>query len=249
MKPYYEDTRAGIVIYCGDCREILPTLPKMDLVLTDPPFAQETHMGARTGGGDCVLVDFASITAQELIDYLLLIRAKCEKWHVFFADWRHMLPLEQQRDIDLELVRFGVWVKPNGMPQYSGDRPATGWEAIAFMHPHGQKIWNGGGRTSVFSCNFEQKDRQHPTQKPMHLVGQLIGLFSNYGDLILDPFMGSGTTLRAAKDLGRRAIGIEIEEKYCQIAAKRLEQECLPLSIERPAVPATQDVMALAERG
>ena len=65
----------------------------------------------------------------------------------------------------------------------------------------------------------------HRTQKPLSLVKQLAAAFTNQGDMILDPFMGSGTTLRAAKDLGRKAIGIEIEEKYCEIAAKRMAQE------------------------
>lgn len=70
---------------------------------------------------------------------------------------------------------------------------------------------------------------QHPTTKPLGLVSRFVSLFSEAGETILDPFMGSGTTLRAAKDLGRKAIGIEIEERYCEIAARRLEQEVLAL--------------------
>jgi len=71
--------------------------------------------------------------------------------------------------------------------------------------------------------------RKHPTQKPMSLFRWCIQLDKKTPKIVLDPFMGSGTTLRAAKDLGRKAIGIEIEEKYCEIAAKRLRQEVLPL--------------------
>jgi len=96
--------------------------------------------------------------------------------------------------------------------------------------------WNGGGRHGVFVCPKIQG--QHLTQKPLKLVSELVDLFSNSGDVILDPFMGSGTTLRAAKDLGRRAIGIEIEEKYCKIAVERLSQEMLPM-----AVPDVQEVL------
>lgn len=85
--------------------------------------------------------------------------------------------------------------------------------------------WHGGGRSAVFTCN--KVNSEHPTGKPLRLITQLVTLFSDPGELILDPFMGSGTTLRAAKDLGRRAIGIEIEERYCEIAVKRLAQEVL----------------------
>lgn len=221
MTLYYQDNL--VTLYHGDCREVLPSLGKVDLVLTDPPFAEETHKGARTGAADRVLVDFNSITSDQLLEYLSLCRQVCSRWIVSFLDWRHMLPLERQTAIDLELIRFGVWVKPNGMPQYSGDRPATGWEGIAFLHPKGKKVWNGGGRTSVFSYNFEQHNREHPTQKPIGLILELLNLFSNTGDIVLDPFMGSGTSVYGAKELGRRAIGIEVEERYCELAARRCE--------------------------
>jgi adenine-specific DNA-methyltransferase len=74
-----------------------------------------------------------------------------------------------------------------------------------------------------------ERERNHPAQKPEALMGQIVGISSRHGDLILDPFMGSGTTLVSAKRYGRRAIGIELEEKYCEIAAKRLAQGALPM--------------------
>jgi site-specific DNA-methyltransferase (adenine-specific) len=129
--------------------------------------------------------------------------------------------------------RTCVWVKPDGMPQFSGDRPGMGYESLVAMHAPGRSAWNGGGRHGVFtlpkSAGTGGYAQEHPTTKPVPLLGLLIRLFSDENDLILDPFMGSGTTLRAAKDLGRRAIGIEIEERYCEIAARRLEQEVLAL--------------------
>lgn len=74
-----------------------------------------------------------------------------------------------------------------------------------------------------------EQSREHPTQKPLSLMSHILRVSSRHGELVLDPFMGSGTTLRAAKDLGRRAIGIEREEKYCEVAARRMGQEVLPL--------------------
>jgi len=225
VKPYYQQD--GITIYHGDCRDLCHAgLIKPSLIVTDPPFDAITHAGARTGSADRVLVDFASVTQEELLEYFKLLATVCSGWQIAFVDWRHVGYLEAHLPKDvLELVRFGVWVKPNGMPQYSGDRPAMGWEAIAFMHPPGKKKWNGGGRSSVFTCNFEQDGRVHPTQKPLPLVGELLNLFANPGDLVFDPFMGSGTTLMAAKLRGINAIGCEIDESHCEAAASRLAQQ------------------------
>lgn len=130
----------------------------------------------------------------------------------------------------MEYIRTGAWVKVAPVPQFSGDRPAAGFEAITILHPRGKKTWNGGGTAAVWEClahGGERDIRYHKAQKPLELIRTLISLFSEAHELVLDPFMGSGTTLRAAKDLGRRATGIEIEEKYCEIAVKRLAQEVL----------------------
>ena len=124
-------------------------------------------------------------------------------------------------------MRLGVWLKPDGAPQFTGDRPGTGWEAVAFLHRDGARLrWSGKGRHGVWTHN--KVNGAHPTTKPLPLVQDWVRLFSD-GGTILDPFAGSGTTLVAAKRLGRKAIGIEIEEKYCAIAARRLAQEVLAL--------------------
>ena len=96
----------------------------------------------------------------------------------------------------------------------------------------GRSAWNGGGKHGVFIFNKGENGgirNEHETQKPLKLIKELAELFSNAGQTILDPFMGSGTTLRAAKDLGRKCIGIEISREYCDIAIRRLQQEVLPL--------------------
>jgi site-specific DNA-methyltransferase (adenine-specific) len=216
MNPYYEE--AGITIYHGDCREILPTL-KVDVCITDPPYSEVTHAGARTANSLASSeIDFASIGQDRFTSDIIKISEQVKRWTVLTCDWRHAFMLE---DLEL-LVRLGVWVKPNGAPQFTGDRPATGWEAVAVLHAAGKKRWNGGGSRAVWTFNVEHG--QHPTQKPLALVKAWVRDFSDEGETILDPFMGSGTTLVAAKDLGRKAIGIELEEKYCEIAANRLRQ-------------------------
>ena len=96
------------------------------------------------------------------------------------------------------------------------------------LHPPGKKRWNGGGHPNN---HFDDTDRvtPHPTSKPLSMFRTFVERFTDQGELILDPYMGSGTTLRAAKDLGRQAIGIELNERYCEIAAKRCAQEVLDL--------------------
>ena len=220
-QPYYQDE--SVTIYNADCREVLPTLDTVDLVLTDPPYDTQTHNGALLENR----IDFSPIgNVEEIVQAFLLI---CNKWCVVFCS---LELLGQYRQASAEnWVRSGVWDRVANMPQMSGDRPAQGAEGIAIFHPPGKKQWNGGGSAAIYRYLVERGHKQHPTQKPVMLFRKLVSLFSNAEDAILDPFMGSGTTLRAAKDLNRKAIGIEIEERYCEIAAQRMSQLVMPLQI------------------
>lgn len=186
MKPYYE--HAGITIYHGDCREVMPDVSGADLVLTDPPYPDNDRV---------IWTDFA-----EVVGVLPVVRS--------FVFWDASAPFE------LPYTARHIWHKPNG-------QSSKQYECVYELH--------GGKPCKVFRIaailpNYIQYAAEcvdHPTQKPLKLIRRLIGKAA----CILDPFMGSGTTLVAAKDLGRRAIGIEIEERYCEIAAKRLSQEVL----------------------
>jgi site-specific DNA-methyltransferase (adenine-specific) len=224
MQPYYQDD--ACTIYHGDCREILPQLGQVDHVITDPPYSERTHKGARTrsgeGGGE-VLISFAHIEFDALRS--LLDSIDVSRWVVMTCDLLHAAQLMISPPNNLEFVRLGVWVKPNPTPQFTGDRPAQGFEQVVILHPSGKKRWNGGGYPAVWTCN--KICGRHPTEKPMELYTRFIEQFTDEGETILDPFMGSGTTLEAAKLMGRKAIGIELEEKYCEIAANRLRQEVL----------------------
>lgn len=219
MTPYYNTD--GIQIYHGDCRSILPQLDGCDHVITDPPYSKETNIGARSTVSQPFtiqkFIDFKHVDADTIREAFELCQAK--RWVVATIDIWHVSELKNIPPKNMKFIRYGVWVKPNSAPQFTGDRPGSGWEAVAILHNDKTKMsWNGGGHHAVWIYNIvsgggHKKD--------------IIQKFTDPGELILDPFMGSGTILRAAKDLGRRAIGIEMEEKYCQIAVKRLAQEIL----------------------
>lgn len=123
--------------------------------------------------------------------------------------------------------RIGVWIKPDAMPQFTGDRPGMGYESLVFAHAKGRSKWNGGGRVGVFThCkNDGPGAAPHPTTKPLALMLELVELFTDPGDLVLDPYAGSGTTGVACLRLGRRFIGIERDEKFAAVALERLEAE------------------------
>jgi site-specific DNA-methyltransferase (adenine-specific) len=240
MKPYYE--KDGITIFNARCEDVLPTLAagSVDLVLTDPPYSPAWHAGARTGKGDEPLVTFASLDADTLRTHLTACAPLSRRWFVATMDWRHIAELSGCPPVGWRFVRFGVWVKPNGAPQFTGDRPGPGWEGLAFLHRADTPLrWNGGGRSSVFVEN--KVNSQHPTGKPLGLWHDLVPLFSEPGDLILDPFMGGGSTAVACLSLGRRFVGIEVEEKFCEVAVKRLQQQPLFVYGAVPSAYGTTD--------
>lgn len=210
----------------GDCFNILSQMDdaSVDLVLSDPPYSSKTHEGARTGSwskdGDTPdkLLTFDSITPDEFVEFSHQAVRVSKRWVITFCDWRYAHLLE-----DVGLVRLGAWVKGNSSPQFTGDRPAQGWEAIAILHRPGKKRWNGGGKAATWHYNKVNAE-WHPSQKPLPLLRNLIHLFSDPGETVLDPFMGSGGTVLASLQMGRRAIGIEKDEKYYRIAQERLLQ-------------------------
>ena len=221
-------------LYLGDCIEILPHLSKVDCVITDPPFESEAHTLQRRvkRGQHSIGVDdrkalntplsFEPLSFETRTDSGRLIAAMTKRWAIVFCQceasqlWRVALEPMSYR-------RTGIWIKPDGMPQYSGDRPGMGYESIVFCHAPGRSRWNGGGRVGVFTHNKNSGGKHdHETQKPVPLMRELVSLFTDYGETIADPFMGSGTTGIACVNLGRKFIGVEIHEPYFDIAVERI---------------------------
>lgn len=224
MKPYYQDDTC--TIYHGDCREILPELPKVDMVLTDPPWGNDTATDSRrfttkrcgwwqNQDREFVVAHQPIHGDTEEFDPRFLIEQKAILWGANHFT-RH-LP---------HSGGWLVWDKRLGIEQIADKGWPLGEAELAWTNIRGstrvfRNLWAGVLRSE------QQKEFYHPTQKPVGLMQWCLQLAGESCQAILDPFMGSGTTLRAAKDLGRKAIGIEIEEKYCEIAARRLAQEVL----------------------
>lgn len=208
-------------LYLGDAFEILPTMAdaSVDHVITDPPYAEQTHKGARTGNVDDILIDFEHITNEQFIDACKQLVRVARRWVIMTCEWRHAAFAEQA---GLPVVRLGVWIKPNGVPQFTGDRPGMGWEAVLLLHREGQKRWNGGGHHAVWTFNKIQADF-HPTQKPLPLIKKWIAQFTDMGETILDPFAGSGTTGVACLQTSRHFIGIEKDAARHAVALKRIQ--------------------------
>jgi len=219
-------TIGNTTLYCADCMDILPTLGKVDAVITDPPYSETTHKNAKSNrakGYGNKAIDFSSITDGELSIVIADLGLICDRWLVSTMEWRHIAKFDQAPPDGWELVRFGVWVKTNPMPQISCDRPSQGWEGIAYLHKKGEKKqWNGGGRHGNY-VGALVTDGGHPTGKPVLMFSQFVERFSNSDETILDPFMGSGTTGVAAVQMGRKFIGIEKDPRYFEIACKRIQ--------------------------
>ena len=239
----------GWAMHLGDCLEVLPALQLCDTVLTDPPYEVEAHTKARRSLRDATQkrgasnrgevrridapleIDFPAITEDEREAVADHFDRLALRWTVVFCQieavhlWRGAL-----RSAGLDWVRGGIWVKPNGAPQFTGDRPGQGYESLAIAHRSGKKRWNGGGKHAVWTVPLDHHaggggKNEHPTTKPLELMLQLVSDFSDPGEIVLDPFAGSGTTGAACLRLGRRFIGIEKNQKYFELCVERLRAE------------------------
>jgi site-specific DNA-methyltransferase (adenine-specific) len=219
------ETIGDATLYLGDCREILPTLGNVSAVVTDPPYGDADTHGKHLAGvilknGEPArqALGFAGISEEECISLARQWTEISCRWVIFTCEWKFCSALDRAG----LLVRLGIWRKPDGAPQFTGDRPGTGWEAVAICHRPGKKRWNGGGKHAFWDWPKGQNKSGHPTGKPIGLLSELVSDFTDPGELILDPFMGSGTTGVACANLGRKFIGIEIEPKYFDIACERI---------------------------
>ncbi len=204
MTPYWE--RDGITVYLADCRDVLPTLGAVDRVITDPPYGTGRHRDDRQRGVSAPLHGTHVYDAWDVfgVDWLKLV----EGVHSVAAFSSH-LNLARVLGALGPQAKVVYWRKSNPMPIC----PATEPCAVRGLSVPAGSEWYG----------YNPPTKHHPTEKPLRLMEWLVS-FTDPGELILDPFAGSMTTLVAAKRLGRRAIGIEREEKWCEAGVRRIER-------------------------
>lgn len=243
MTPYYDE--AGITIYNADCREVLSTI-NCDVVITDPPYGETSLRWDRVVPDWIPLVRARSMWVFGSLRSLLELGPELAA-----ADWKLAQDIvwEKHNGSGLAADRFrrvhelaaqfyrGAWAEVFRLPVVTHDATArTIRKKPKPAHWHGEtdagiyRSTDGGPRLmrSVIRVRSEHGRAEHPTQKPLGIIAPLIAYsMPAGGGVLLDPFMGSGSTLRAAKDAGVRAIGVEVDERWCEVAARRLAQEVL----------------------
>jgi DNA modification methylase len=220
MTPYYE--HGGITIYHGDCRDVLP-LVAYDAVITDPPYGVEfkgkaTKWTSPSGGYASIPDTAGDIDAVVLPVITGIVSGGCRA--VITPGRRSMFRYPEPKTV-------GTIFYPSGAGMNS-----WGFTCSQPIYYYGKDPYlaaRRGSRPDSFSTTESAAPNGHPCPKPLGTMRWLVRRGSLPGEVVCDPFMGSGTTLHAAQLEGRKAIGIEIEERYCEIAAERLRQEVLPL--------------------
>jgi site-specific DNA-methyltransferase (adenine-specific) len=217
VKPYYQDE--SVTLYHGDCRDVLPTIESVDAMVTDPPFGIAWSRATWDDDPEqyAELIAWLVAESQRMVtgwNFVFQAMPQCGRFHAWFPEgWRLFAACKNFAHIR----PTDVW---------------HSWDPVVF--------WNNGAKRGARADGLANRDYfvgnvagvfgeriDHPSPKPLDTMKHIVGLATPAGGTLVEPFAGSGTTLRAAKDLGLRAIGVELEERYCEIAARRLSQGAL----------------------
>lgn len=220
----------GWVLYNASWQEVVDAglIEQVDVVISDPPYDERTHAGGMRGTSDVCEgrpLSFDCIEPADIVPGLLAIASR---WVLCCCTMEHIGRYQDaaQGVHARAWKRAGVLLKTNPTPQFTGDRPAVPCDALAIMHAEytGRTRWNGRGAAALYRFGRETKRKVwHETQKPVSLMAELVGLYSDPGEVVFDPYSGSGTTGIAALGLGRSYIGCEINPEWFQRSADELE--------------------------
>lgn len=219
--PYYSDE--FVTLYHGDCREVLPQLDqRVDSLITDPPYGLNigygrSALGLRGIEGDHDDALLLGILGD--VEHLL----QPDSWSLIFCGYTHVGKVQAASELaGYQVKTVVVWDKK--MPSLGMGIRNQHELLVVAKRGKPREHYTGG---NVWSLVRERGRPDHPHMKPQSLMTRCIDYFAPEGGTVLDPFAGSGSTLVAAKTLGRKAIGIEFDEKYCALAADRLSQDTL----------------------
>jgi site-specific DNA-methyltransferase (adenine-specific)/modification methylase len=214
MTPYYADSL--VTIYHGDARDVLPKLERPDLILADPPYGMDYQHGARKGGVRFGVDEQRIVGDEEPFDpaHLLGMADRLILWGANHYATR--LPAARG---------WLVWDKRDGTAPNDQSDAEMAWTSFLSVTRVFSARWSGAHRTG----REQAEGRFHVNQKPVALMAWCIEQVDPAPRLVIDPYVGSGSTLVAAKERGIRSIGIEIEEAHCVTAARRCSQEVLGL--------------------
>jgi site-specific DNA-methyltransferase (adenine-specific) len=237
MKPYYHTE--DLSIFHGDCRTVLPTLEarSIDLVVTDPPYLVN-FTGRWDNKHEAVAGDDDPSWVLAVFSELWRV-TKPDSFAVTFYGWPHAeVFVRAFKDVGFRLLSHLVFVKK----LWGLGRFTRGQHEVAYLLGKGQPPLPARGISDVIDWEREP-DAAHPNQKPVASLVPLVLTYAEKGQTVLDPFVGSGTTLLAARQCGNPAIGIEIGQSYCELAARRLQQKDLfPAGwVREAAVPAAEE--------
>lgn len=242
MRPYYQDE--AVTIYHGDAAEGVGSIAEVDAVIMDPPYCSggfsETGRKQASGQGlrSETIGNVGWFTGDNMGTAGIAWLLRCVTVRAYpvlkeggsvccFTDWRQVANIGPAIESSgLRWQNLIVWDKRNaGL--------GTGFRAQHEMILHyvkGTGVFHSVSYGNVLTVpRMNHREREHQTQKPVELMEALVEVTTQPGGVVLDPFMGSGSTLRAAKNRGRRAIGFERDERYCEVAARRMAQEALKL--------------------
>lgn len=224
--PYYRDDL--VTLYHGDCREVMPDLPQgsVDMLCTDPPYAAAaatvtTGMAKAKWGGNWGDMSLVALLAESALDSPCLAPSHQTFWFADHLSYAALIPTFFRR---YSLVQNIVWDK-DMMGVGAGFRKQT--ELIIYGRKGEAPAPVSKSLRDIVRIRPNYATKAHPAAKPEALMHHLLS--ETRWNLVLDPYAGSGTTLLVARNLGRKAVGIEVEERYCEVIAKRLSSEVLDL--------------------
>lgn len=232
-----EERIGGQRLILGDCLEVMRELEGVDHVISDPPYEDELHGAVGKfkrlrGDGknyesnniDSFVFDGVNGIRPDIVSNCVRLSSG---WVILFTlaegvrEWR-----DELQSCGAKYDTCLAWVKPDAAPRFNGQGAARGFEcAVTAWAGKGYRSWNAGGKRGVYThCVNTNRYGGHPTEKPLPLMMEILNDFTNHGQTVLDPFCGSGTTIVACEKMGRRGIGIEMNEEYFNLACKRVDE-------------------------